>query len=80
VTTRSGGVRLAPFERYNLGDQVKDSTEAHATNRLRLTSSLKDQPASLNQKHSKGLVPPDPSRVVETHPSSTSNHRDASTK
>ncbi|MBS7417494.1 peptidoglycan editing factor PgeF [Pseudomonas syringae] len=72
VTTRSGGVSLAPFDSFNLGDHVDDSPQAVATNRQRLTSSLKAQPAWLKQVHGVDVVPADPSRVVEADASWTS--------
>jgi len=65
VTTRSGGVSLAPFDSFNLGDHVDDSPQAVAINRQRLTASLKAQPAWLKQVHGVDVVPADPSRVVE---------------
>lgn len=37
VTTRAGGVSLAPFDSLNLGDHVDDSPAAVAENRRRLT-------------------------------------------
>ncbi|EGH49245.1 multicopper polyphenol oxidase, partial [Pseudomonas syringae pv. pisi str. 1704B] len=49
-----------------------DSPQAVATNRQRLTSSLKAQPAWLKQVHGVDVVPADPSRVVEADASWTS--------
>ncbi|MBP1145144.1 YfiH family protein [Pseudomonas sp. PvP027] len=72
VTTRSGGVSLAPFDSFNLGDHVDDSPQAVATNRQRLTSSLNARPAWLRQVHGVDVVPADPSRVVEADASWTS--------
>lgn len=72
VTTRSVGVSLAPFDSFNLGDHVDDSPQAVASNRQRLTASLKAQPAWLKQVHGVDVVPADPSRVVEADASWTS--------
>ncbi|PHX52541.1 laccase, partial [Pseudomonas syringae pv. syringae] len=38
VTTRSGGVSLAPFDSFNLGDHVDDSPQAVASNRSIMTA------------------------------------------
>lgn len=40
ITTRAGGVSQAPFDSFNLGDQVGDSPEAVAQNRQRLQEIL----------------------------------------
>jgi copper oxidase (laccase) domain-containing protein len=47
VTTRVGGVSLAPFDSFNLGDHVDDDPQAVRSNRLALTSRLDVQPAWL---------------------------------
>ncbi|KPB72025.1 peptidoglycan editing factor PgeF [Pseudomonas cannabina] len=72
VTTRSGGVSLAPFDSFNLGDHVDDSPQAVASNRLRLMSSLNVDPAWLRQVHGVDVAHADPSRVVEADASWTS--------
>ncbi|POA28126.1 MULTISPECIES: peptidoglycan editing factor PgeF [unclassified Pseudomonas] len=51
VTTRAGGVSLAPFDSLNLGDHVDDNPEAVAENRRRLTDHFSIQPAWLQQVH-----------------------------
>ena len=51
VTTRTGGVSLAPFDSLNLGDHVEDSPEAVLENRRRLTAAFAIQPAWLRQVH-----------------------------
>jgi len=71
VTTRAGGVSLAPFYSFNLGDHVDDSPQAVAANRLRLTSSLNIQPAWLRQVHGVVVAHADPSRVIEADASWT---------
>ncbi|MDY7561905.1 peptidoglycan editing factor PgeF [Pseudomonas sp. 10B1] len=64
VTTRAGGVSLAPFDSFNLGDHVDDDLEAVAANRIRLTSHLGIQPAWLSQVHGVHVVQANPLRVV----------------
>ena len=48
VTTRAGGVSVAPFDSFNLGDHVGDDPVAVAHNRQRLTHIFDVQPAWLN--------------------------------
>ncbi|KNH47766.1 peptidoglycan editing factor PgeF [Pseudomonas lini] len=64
VTTRAGGVSLAPFDSLNLGDHVDDSPEAVAENRRRLTDHFSIQPAWLKQVHGIVVAQADPSLVV----------------
>ena len=64
VTTRAGGVSLAPFDSLNLGDHVDDSPEAVAENRRRLTDHFSIQPAWLQQVHGIVVAHADPGRVV----------------
>jgi YfiH family protein len=71
VTTRSGGVSLAPFYSFNLGDHVDDDPEAVAANRLRLTSQLDIQAAWLKQVHGVVVAEADPTQVVEADASWT---------
>ncbi|MBC3300519.1 peptidoglycan editing factor PgeF [Pseudomonas sp. SWRI18] len=65
VTTRSGGVSLAPFDTLNLGDHVEDNLQAVLENRRRLTDAFAVQPAWLRQVHGVTVVEADPSRTVE---------------
>ncbi|WP_341521298.1 peptidoglycan editing factor PgeF [Pseudomonas sp. G.S.17] len=71
VTTREGGVSLAPFDSLNLGDHVDDSPAAVASNRLHLTSTLNIRPAWLKQVHGVAVAEADPSRVMEADASWT---------
>ncbi|EJN29340.1 hypothetical protein, YfiH family [Pseudomonas sp. GM78] len=64
VTTRAGGVSVAPFDSLNLGDHVDDSPEAVAENRRRLTDYFSIRPAWLQQVHGIVVADADPSRVV----------------
>lgn len=71
ITTRTGGVSVAPFDSFNLGDHVDDQPQSVAANRLHLTSQLKVQPAWLRQVHGVAVVEADPSRVAEADASWT---------
>ncbi|AIB40220.1 peptidoglycan editing factor PgeF [Pseudomonas sp. FP1911] len=72
VTTRAGGVSLAPFDSLNLGDHVEDSLEAVLENRRRLSEAFDIQPAWLRQVHGTRVVEADPGRTVEADGSWTS--------
>ncbi|WP_339528983.1 peptidoglycan editing factor PgeF [Pseudomonas mucidolens] len=65
VTTRAGGVSLAPFDSLNLGDHVEDRLEAVLENRRRLTDAFNIQPAWLRQVHGVRVVEADPGRIAE---------------
>ncbi|AIG03019.1 multi-copper polyphenol oxidoreductase, laccase [Pseudomonas fluorescens] len=65
VTTRAGGVSLAPFDSLNLGDHVQDSHEAVLENRRRLTAAFDIQPAWLRQVHGVVVVEADPKQIAE---------------
>ncbi|QJI31094.1 peptidoglycan editing factor PgeF [Pseudomonas sp. ADAK18] len=65
VTTRAGGVSLAPFDSLNLGDHVEDSPEAVSENRRRLTDAFNIQPAWLRQVHGVVVVEADPGQIAE---------------
>ncbi|MBK3436365.1 peptidoglycan editing factor PgeF [Pseudomonas sp. MF7448] len=65
VTTRAGGVSLAPFDSLNLGDHVEDSPEAVLENRRRLNAAFAIQPAWLRQVHGVVVVEADPGRIAE---------------
>lgn len=71
VTTRSGGVSLAPFETCNLGTHVDDDPLAVAENRRRLQALTGAQPAWLNQVHGTRVVKADPRSVVDADASWT---------
>ncbi|MDY7535499.1 peptidoglycan editing factor PgeF [Pseudomonas sp. Bout1] len=72
VTTRAGGVSLAPFDSLNLGDHVEDSLEAVLENRRRLNDAFNIQPAWLRQVHDVGVVEADPGQTAEADGSWTS--------
>ena len=64
VTTRSGGVSIAPFDSFNLGDHVDDDPAAVASNREALMSTLDVQPAWLSQVHGVNVVEATPAEVA----------------
>ncbi|WLG96639.1 peptidoglycan editing factor PgeF [Pseudomonas sp. FP198] len=64
VTTREGGVSLAPFDSLNLGDHVGDEPAAVAENRCRLTDRFAMRPAWLQQVHGIDVVEADPAEVA----------------
>lgn len=65
VTTRTGGVSLAPYDSCNLGEHVGDQLPAVQKNRQRLVSLLGCKPAWLQQVHGVAVVEADPLRVHE---------------
>lgn len=65
VTTRAGGVSVAPYDSLNLGDHVGDAPEAVAINRRRLTEHFDIQPAWLSQVHGVVVAEAEPARIVE---------------
>ena len=71
VTTRAGGVSLAPFDSFNLGDHVGDDPVDVAHNRQRLTHIFDVQPAWLSQVHGVVVAPANPEQIVEADASWT---------
>ena len=71
VTTRAGGVSLAPFDSFNLGDHVDDDPVAVAHNRQRLTHVFDVQPAWLSQVHGVVVAPATPGQIIEADASWT---------
>ena len=71
VTTRAGGVSLAPFDSFNLGDHVADDPVAVAHNRQRLTHIFDVQPAWLSQVHGVVVAPANPQHIAEADASWT---------
>lgn len=65
VTTRAGGVSVAPFDSFNLGDHVGDDPLAVARNRQQLSETFKVQPAWLSQVHGVVVTPAQPGLIVE---------------
>ena len=56
VTTRLGGVSMAPFDSLNLGDHVGDAPDAVAHNRARVAAALPAAPLWLSQVHGTTVV------------------------
>lgn len=50
-TTRSGGVSVAPYDSFNLGDHVGDAPQAVAQNRQLLAPLMPSEPVWLQQVH-----------------------------
>ena len=71
VTTRAGGVSVAPFDSFNLGDHVGDDPVAVAHNRHRLTHIFDVQPAWLSQVHGVVVAPATPGQIAEADASWT---------
>lgn len=71
VTTRSGGVSVAPYDTLNLGEHVGDDPRAVAKNRQRLVSLLGCKPAWLQQVHGVAVVEANPAAVLEADASWT---------
>lgn len=59
VTTRHGGVSVAPYASINLGDHVGDDPAAVAANRRMLQASLPTEPVWLKQVHGSGIADAD---------------------
>ncbi len=73
VTTRAGGVSLAPFDSFNLGDHVDDDPQAVARNRSRLQAALNCKPAWLRQVHGVVVAAADAASVAEADASWTAS-------
>ncbi|MGO3580223.1 MAG: peptidoglycan editing factor PgeF [Pseudomonas helleri] len=71
VTIRAGGVSVAPFDSFNLGDHVGDDPVAVAHNRHRLTHIFDVQPAWLSQVHGVVVAPATPGQIAEADASWT---------
>lgn len=57
ITTRQGGISLAPFDSNNLGDHVGDNPHHVAYNRKILAKKVKHDIVWLNQTHSTIVLP-----------------------
>lgn len=71
VTTRAGGVSVAPFDSLNLGTHVGDDPVAVKKNRQRLLSQLGCKPAWLQQVHGIDVVEAAPEALAEADASWT---------
>lgn len=64
ITTRAGGVSVAPYDSLNLGTHVGDDARAVAENRRRLQTFLGCEAAWLNQVHGVAVVEADPTQTL----------------
>lgn len=64
ITTRAGGVSVAPYDSLNLGTHVGDDARAVAENRRRLQTFLGCEAAWLNQVHGVAVVEADPTQIL----------------
>lgn len=71
VTTRAGGVSLAPFDTFNLAEHVEDDLQAVTHNRQRLSARIDCSPAWLRQVHGVAVADADPAVVAEADASWT---------
>lgn len=71
ITTRAGGVSVAPFDSLNLGTHVGDDPVAVKKNRQRLLSQLGCKPAWLQQVHGIDVVEAAPDTLAEADASWT---------
>ena len=71
VTTRAGGVSVAPFDSLNLGTHVGDEPVAVKKNRQRLLSQLGCKPAWLQQVHGIDVLEAAPETLAEADASWT---------
>lgn len=55
-TTRAGGVSVAPFDSFNVGDHVRDDPAAVAHNRQRLARAAGTRPVFLQQVHGTAVL------------------------
>jgi YfiH family protein len=65
VTTRAGGVSVAPFASFNLGEHVEDDPCAVSSNRQSLRDVIGCAPAWLRQVHGVQVVQADTAQVLE---------------
>ena len=71
VTTRAGGVSLAPFDSFNLAEHVEDDLQAVTHNRQCLSTLIGCSPAWLRQVHGVAVADADPAVVAEADASWT---------
>lgn len=65
-TTRTGGVSMAPFDSFNLGDHVRDDPAAVAANRQHLRDATGAHPVFLRQVHGVDVARLDASTADDT--------------
>ena len=76
-TTREGGVSVAPYDQFNLGDHVGDNAQSVARNRQQLASIMPSEPVWLQQVHGTVVVDAGSSGCLPQADSAVSHHRRA---
>lgn len=76
MTTRRGGVSVAPWESLNLGVHVGDSTAAVLENRRRVREEgkLPSEPVWLEQVHGTAVIKLDGSHIASIRPEASATH------
>jgi polyphenol oxidase len=76
MTTRRGGVSVAPWESLNLGVHVGDNTAAVLENRRRLREEgkLPSEPVWLEQVHGTAVIRLDDSHIASAEPAASGMH------
>jgi len=76
-TTRSGGVSVAPYESFNLGEHVGDLQQAVAQNRQLLASVMPSEPVWLQQVHGTVVVDAGDTSCLPQADAAATRHRGA---
>jgi len=74
-TTRRGGVSVAPYDSFNLGNHVGDSPLAVARNRMLLNELLPSEPVWLEQVHGTAVADADHAACVVQADACIARHR-----
>ncbi|MFA5826166.1 MAG: peptidoglycan editing factor PgeF [Gallionellaceae bacterium] len=74
-TTRCGGVSVAPYDSFNLGDHVGDATQAVARNRHLLAALMPSEPVWLQQVHGTVVADADNAACLIQADASVARHR-----
>lgn len=73
-TTRLGGVSVAPYDSFNLGDHVGDAPQSVALNRHLLASLMPSEPVWLQQVHGTVVADADNAGCLIQADASVANH------
>ena len=76
-TTRSGGVSVAPYNSFNLGDHVGDAPQAVAHNRQLLAQLMPSEPVWLQQVHGTVVVDAGATECLPQADAAVTRHRGA---
>lgn len=74
-TTRIGGVSVAPYDSFNLGDHVGDAAQAVARNRQQLSALMPSEPVWLQQVHGISVANADAASCLVQADASVARHR-----